>query len=81
MAVKLRTCDPEEDLRDLFRTIDQDGSGQVTAEELRAFLENICKDLDADEVNQIVHDADADGSGEIEIDEFIDMIQQAAGDG
>ena len=50
----------------------------MTAEELRGFLSNVCKDLDADEVNQIVRDADGDGSGEIEIDEFIDMMTKAA---
>merc|ERR1712139_715814 len=66
-----------------FRVFDKDGSGKIDTDELIAVLaSDEVKDVMAvtDEmVPQILKDADANGDGEIDFDEFMEMMKKGAG--
>jgi calcium-dependent protein kinase len=58
----------EENLREMFCSLDLDGNGVLDAEEIQVFLSELgIKDED---ISQIFGSLDLDGSGEIELDEF-----------
>eukprot|EP00927_Polykrikos_kofoidii_P015036 TRINITY_DN16674_c0_g1_i1.p1 TRINITY_DN16674_c0_g1~~TRINITY_DN16674_c0_g1_i1.p1 ORF type:complete len:1037 (+),score=155.95 TRINITY_DN16674_c0_g1_i1:97-3207(+) len=68
-------------LRNLFNLIDEDASGSVTCEELKRFLDRELSgaffeylELDVSCASDIMRLIDLDGSGELDIDEFVDGI-------
>jgi calcium-dependent protein kinase len=58
-------------LREMFKAIDADGSGTVTADELKAALERKGGDIPRAELEQLVALVDADSSGCIAYDEWL----------
>jgi calcium-dependent protein kinase len=67
------TLPPDEiaGLREMFRAIDTDGSGTVTAEELKAALERKGGDIPRAELEGLMAMVDADSSGCIAYDEWL----------
>lgn len=62
-----------ENLRAAFRLFDKDGSGTITANEIK---EVIGANMAQDQVwADLLRQADADGNGEIDIDEFINLMK------
>jgi len=65
------------DLRDQFKSIDRDGSGTITRNELMASIRHMRTDetgvqvIPDEEVSSILEGIDSDGNGEIDISEFI----------
>ena len=53
------------DLKKAFFQIDVDGSGVITAEELKAALEKLGEDLTKEELENLVATADVNGDGKI----------------
>lgn len=73
MALHLKD-DEAKQFRDMFYTLDEDGSGTISAEELkRCFVQQLTShDLEVPtELNALMADVDADGSGEIDYSEFV----------
>ncbi|KAG0479146.1 hypothetical protein HPP92_013865 [Vanilla planifolia] len=67
-------CLSEEEIRglkEMFKNMDSDNSGTITAEELRQGLLQQGTKLSEAEVKQLLEAADADGNGTIDYDEFI----------
>ncbi|KAK6942497.1 EF-hand domain, partial [Dillenia turbinata] len=58
-------------LREMFKMIDTDGSGQITLEELKVGLERVGADLKDSEITRLMDAADIDNSGTIDYGEFI----------
>ncbi|KAI4348845.1 hypothetical protein L6164_009515 [Bauhinia variegata] len=58
-------------LKEMFKMIDVDNSGQITLEELKDGLERIGADLKDSEINSLMKAADVDNSGSIDYGEFI----------
>jgi len=66
-----------EDLRRIFRQYDEDGSGEISSEELVFVLTKLIGKLPSDDaVQAILEDIDADGSGSIDEDEFLEFFRQ-----
>ncbi|KAG9399729.1 NLR, CARD domain-containing protein 3 [Aphanomyces cochlioides] len=63
-------------LEALFKTLDADGSGTITAEELRQGMRTQGLHLSLQEAEQMVARYDLDGSGTIELAEFVDLMSQ-----
>jgi calcium-dependent protein kinase len=63
----------KENLRIAFQMFDKDGSGSISASELRKVLENGAP-TDDEVWNGIVNEVDQNGDGEIDIKEFEEII-------
>ncbi|XP_052174614.1 calcium-dependent protein kinase 20-like [Diospyros lotus] len=58
-------------LKEMFKMIDTDNSGQITLEELKKGLERVGASLKDSEINGLMQAADVDNSGAIDYGEFI----------
>ncbi|KAG6765038.1 hypothetical protein NC652_020122 [Populus alba x Populus x berolinensis] len=58
-------------LKEMFKMIDSDGSGQITFEELKAGLKRVGANLKESEIYDLMQAADVDNSGTIDYGEFI----------
>ena len=63
MAKKIHNTDTEQEIQEAFRVFDCDKRGHISVEELRFVLSNINCQLTETEIEQLLHDADADGDG------------------
>ncbi|KAL3874262.1 hypothetical protein ACJMK2_037302 [Sinanodonta woodiana] len=68
------TTDAEEELREAFRVFDRDRNGFISAAELRHAMENLGEKLTDEDVKGMVREADADGDGQINYEEFVAMM-------
>ncbi|KAF9121509.1 hypothetical protein BGW39_010491 [Mortierella sp. 14UC] len=71
--------DPEEPYRRAFQSINRDGSGAVSAQELRAAIQsllgpNVLSEADIDE---IITEGDVSGDGRITLEEFLKIMQKS----
>ncbi|KAF0749728.1 hypothetical protein AaE_006936 [Aphanomyces astaci] len=68
--------DMEHKYRSVFDEFDVDHSGAISPDELRTLLKSVGEeDLDDADINDIIAQADADKNGQIEFNEFIQMMQ------
>ena len=74
MARKMRDSDSEEQLKEAFRVFDKDQNGFISAVELRNVLTNLGEKLTDDEVDEMIGEADADGDGQINYEEFVKVM-------
>ncbi|CAL5431869.1 unnamed protein product [Camellia sinensis] len=58
-------------LKEMFKTLDTDNSGQITFEELKAGLKRYGANLNESEIHDLMQAADVDNSGTIDYGEFI----------
>ncbi|EFJ21060.1 calcium dependent protein kinase 17 [Selaginella moellendorffii] len=63
-------------LKEMFSSMDTDGSGTITFDELKAGLERLGSNLRDAEIRQIMNAADVDGNGTIDYLEFITATMQ-----
>ncbi|XP_069122988.1 calmodulin-like isoform X2 [Argopecten irradians] len=74
MARKMKETDSEEDLREAFRVFDKDGNGYISAAELRHVMTNLGEKLTDEEVDEMIKEADLDGDGMVNYEEFKTMV-------
>uniref|UniRef100_A0A2N9I8E3 Calmodulin n=1 Tax=Fagus sylvatica TaxID=28930 RepID=A0A2N9I8E3_FAGSY len=74
MARKMKDSDSEEQLKEAFRVFDKDQDGFISAIELRNVLTNLGEKLTDDEVDEMIREADADGDGQINYEEFVKVM-------
>ncbi|CAL4946913.1 unnamed protein product [Urochloa decumbens] len=79
MARRMRDSDSVEELREAFRVFDKDQNGFITAAELRHVMANLGERLTDAEVGEMVREADGDGDGSINYDEFVKKKEQEGG--
>lgn len=68
------TSDPEKDMLDVFRMFDKNGDGFITADELSLVMTNLGQSMSDDEVREMIGEADNDGDGRIDYEEFVKMM-------
>ncbi|XP_066286717.1 calmodulin-like isoform X1 [Branchiostoma lanceolatum] len=78
MARKQREQDNEKEIREAFRVFDKDGNGFITASELRVVMANLGEKLSDEELEEMIDEADIDGDGHINYDEFYLMMKPGA---
>ena len=61
----MQEVDSKDELDTAFRTFDRDGSGFITADELRHVMTNLGEKLTDEEVNEMIREADLNGDGQI----------------
>ncbi|KAL2535955.1 Calmodulin [Forsythia ovata] len=66
----MKDTDSEEELKEAFRVFDKDQNGFISAAELRHVMTNLGEKLTDDEVDEMIREADVDGDGQINYEEF-----------
>ncbi|KAM7462880.1 hypothetical protein LguiA_031001 [Lonicera macranthoides] len=74
MAKKMKDNDVEEELKEAFKVFDKDQNGYISANELRHVMINLGEKLTDEEVEQMIMEADLDGDGQVNFDEFVKMM-------
>lgn len=70
----MKDTDTEEELVEAFKVFDRDGNGLISAAELRHVMTNLGEKLTDDEVDEMIREADIDGDGHINYEEFVRMM-------
>jgi len=70
MARKMKDTDSEEEIREAFRVFDKDGNGFISAAELRHVMTNLGEKLTDEEVDEMIREADIDGDGQVNYEDF-----------
>merc|ERR1712195_100656 len=68
------SVDEVEEMKEAFDLIDNDGSGAISVNELTSAMKSLGFDVKHAVVYNMVSDLDADGSGEIEFGEFLEVM-------
>jgi EF-hand domain pair len=71
---KMKDTDTEEELIEAFKVFDRDGNGLISAAELRHVMTNLGEKLTDEEVDEMIREADIDGDGHINYEEFVRMM-------
>ena len=61
-------------MREAFRAFDKNGNGFISAAELRHVMTNLGERITDEEVDEMMREADIDGDGQINFEEFVAMM-------
>lgn len=77
MATSVKETDFATETRRAFEAFDKDGSGTISASELRAVMKSLGEDLTDQEIDEMIREADKDQNGEIdcELSSFFFYLQ------
>ncbi|CEO94473.1 EF-hand domain-containing protein [Plasmodiophora brassicae] len=64
----------EAELREAFIVFDKDGNGLISAQELMSVLINLGEAVTEDEIATMIADADLNGDGQMDWDEFVKVM-------
>lgn len=74
MAKKLNDEEAEDEIREAFKVFDGDGNGFINRMELRHVMMNLGEKMSEVECDSLVDEADVDGDGSINYEEFYGMM-------
>ncbi|CAN4116530.1 unnamed protein product [Withania somnifera] len=74
ISKKIKETDPEEELKEAFKVFDKDQNGYISANDLRHVMINLGEKLTDEEAEQMIKEADLDGDGQVNFDEFVKMM-------
>lgn len=77
MARKMKDTDSEDEIREAFKVFDKDANGLISATELRHVMTNLGEKLTDEEVDEMIREADVDGDGQINYEEFVKMMMSS----
>ncbi|KAA8542373.1 hypothetical protein F0562_023491 [Nyssa sinensis] len=75
VTIHLQRMENDEHFRRAFMFFDKDGSGYIELDELREALADDSGNTDADVLNDIMREVDADKDGQISYEEFVAMMK------
>ena len=64
----MKETDTEAEIREMFKVLDMDGNGFISAEEFKWTMMNLGNQLTEEEVNEIIKTADLNGDGQIDLE-------------
>ncbi|KAJ9682349.1 hypothetical protein PVL29_018299 [Vitis rotundifolia] len=70
----LQESEAEEELKEAFKVFDKDQDGYISANELRNVMFNLGEALTDEEAEQMIREADFDGDGKVNYEEFVRMM-------
>ncbi|GFH46458.1 calmodulin [Chaetoceros tenuissimus] len=74
MARKMKDTDTEAEIIESFRVFDKDGNGFISKAELSHVMTNLGERLTVKEVDNMIREADIDGDGQVNYEEFVKMM-------
>jgi hypothetical protein len=74
MARKMKDTDSEKDILEAFRVFDKDCNGLISAAELPHIMNSLGEKLTDDEIDEMLQEADIDGDGYINYENFVRMM-------
>ncbi|KAI9485650.1 MAG: hypothetical protein EXX96DRAFT_545939 [Benjaminiella poitrasii] len=74
LSRKRRASEIHEELKETFRVFDKDGNGYISQSELCQVMNSVGEKLSEDELNVMLREADIDGDGQINYEEFVKML-------
>merc|ERR1712149_37963 len=78
MTHKILNKDPKDDMLKAFRLFDDDQTGAVTFKNLKRVAKETNQTLTDDELQEMLNDADKDGDGELNEEEFLMLMKKLA---
>ncbi|XP_012169920.1 troponin C, isoallergen Bla g 6.0101-like [Bombus affinis] len=64
----------QQELREAFRLYDREGNGYITTDVFRDILHELDDALSPEELDMIIDEVDADGSGTVDFEEFMEVM-------
>ncbi|KAK3146127.1 hypothetical protein QOZ80_3AG0216670 [Eleusine coracana subsp. coracana] len=77
IARKMKDGDGDEELKEAFEVLDKDQNGFISPTELRTVMTSLGEKMTDEEVEQMIKEADTDGDGQVNYDEFVLMMKNA----
>ncbi|KOO21679.1 calmodulin [Chrysochromulina tobinii] len=71
-----KSKDNDKELREAFAVFDKEKEGKISAAELRQVISNLGEKVDEDEIEDMMKEADRDGSGTIDYAEFVNVLMR-----
>ena len=65
----------EVEINDIFRVFDEDGDGFITGDEIKHVMNTYGDILTEEQINKMMSEADINGNGKIDYEEFAKMMQ------
>ncbi|KAM7482894.1 hypothetical protein LguiB_007477 [Lonicera macranthoides] len=74
MAKKMKDAGVVKEIKEAFKVFDIDKSGFISAAEIKQVMSNLGQKLSDKNVNRMIREADIDGDGQINYEEFVKMM-------
>merc|ERR1719167_1976810 len=74
MVLKAESENAEDEIREAFQVFDGDGNGFINRQELACVMGNLGEALTSEEIQSMIDEADIDGDGQINYEEFFSMM-------
>ena len=76
MSVKIAERDPREEILKAFKLFDDDNTGKISLKNLRRVARELGEVMTDEELQEMIDEADRDGDGEINEEEFIRIMRR-----
>jgi Ca2+-binding EF-hand superfamily protein len=76
MGQKFQNRDTEEELQLAFKVFDKNNDGFISHSELKQMMHNLGENLTDDQIAEMIREADIDGDGQINYNEFLKMMSK-----
>ncbi|XP_047422360.1 centrin-4-like [Sciurus carolinensis] len=76
ISVKMSEKDEKEEILKAFKLFDDDDTGRITLSNIRRAAKELGENLTDDELQEMLDEADCDGDGEINEEEFLRMMKK-----
>merc|ERR1712096_39913 len=76
MTIKMAERDPREEMLKAFKLFDDDNTGKISFKNLKRVAKELGESMTDDELQEMIDEADRDGDGEINEEEFIRIMKK-----
>ena len=77
LTIFLTDLDQTVEIREAFKIFDRDGNGYIDAKELKHVVTRMGHVLTSAEADEFMKEADLDGDGKLDYNEFVAMMMQS----
>ena len=78
MTAKMSQKDSKEEILKAFKLFDDDESGKITFRNLKRVAKELGENMSDEELQEMIDEADRDGDGEINPDEFLRIMKKTS---